>query len=307
MIAAINQETTNWMAVKLMSSVYQASLLEFLQNRWLNCLAYLEVDPESKIAHKWLNAVVARYDHHDRIFHDLDRLHDQLQDLQVVAECENATRLTTASLTFAMFFQYYEYVPGHTYQVAMCNADTAMLAAKDIGISVGPSDFIYACLVNSWDKPCHSYNQSIFHDAELSILGEQPDRYDQYVQYLYLECCDWADERWYEARNKWLERMLRRAEKNELYGTLTCRSAINDTAKANMERELARNIRRLDSISAFTEADTTPTALTDPYYDAHEFSDGMKIGEHIYINGVLHMWDGEELVVKETESDGVPF
>lgn len=294
-------------------TVYDASTHEYLRHRWLNCLSYLEVDSESKIAHKWFNAIINRYDHHDRLFHDTVRLYDQLMDLSIITDCEKVTKLMAASLSFAMFFQFYEYTPGHAPQVSTCNSEIAGMACYQLGVGIGSTAFIQSCLLGSWDHEVTSYNTALFHDAELSLLGEPPTKYMQYTNDLFLECCDWDDTKWYTARQRWLNRMLAQASTGRLYYTETCRRSLETTAISNMQKEFAVNQRRLDTLAAYDEVfeDAPSAALTDPYWGEpdrpEDYTQGLKIGEHVAIDGVLHIWDGVELVVKEDEFEETPF
>ena len=289
-------------------TVYDASTHEYLRHRWLNCLSYLEVDSESKIAHKWFNAIINRYDHHDRLFHDTVRLYDQLMDLSIITDCEKVTKLMAASLSFAMFFQFYEYTPGHAPQVSTCNSEIAGMACYQLGVGIGSTAFIQSCLLGSWDHEVTSYNTALFHDAELSLLGEAPPKYMQYTNDLFLECCDWDDTKWYTARQKWLSRMLTLAAEGRLYYTDTCRRSLETTAISNMRKEFSVNQRRLNTLAAYDDVfeDHPNPELTNPYYE-HDYTTGMKLGEHITINGQLHVWDGVELVLKENEFEETPF
>lgn len=73
-------------------------------------------------------------------------------------------------------------------------------------------------------------------DADLEVLGRTPQEYDRYVELVRADFSHVTDEQWRRGRARVLEHLL---AAGHLYATRTGRARWEDTARANLSRELA--------------------------------------------------------------------
>ncbi|MGE4313676.1 MAG: hypothetical protein AB7E85_05325 [Pseudobdellovibrionaceae bacterium] len=88
-------------------------------------------------------------------------------------------------------------------------------------------------------NPKANMAQAYFLDADMAIMGASPDRYTRYRKQVREDYARYSDEAYRAGRYNFLLKMLKLADKNELFLTPQFQEDFGAQAKANIEAEMA--------------------------------------------------------------------
>ena len=142
-----------------------------------------------------------------------------------------------AEIELALWFHDAYYDPTRSDN-ELRSADWARASVLDAGIAVDVADRVHALIMATCDhQPCNDSDTQWLLDIDLSILGAEPARFDESDAQIREEYAHVPDGEFRQGRRRILSGFLARPR---LYGTDYFHAALEDRARANLRRSLAR-------------------------------------------------------------------
>ncbi|QBI21918.1 hypothetical protein ER308_05155 [Egibacter rhizosphaerae] len=203
-----------------------------LQARWAQVADRLGATPDG--ADDILRAVVARYGEPHRRYHTLEHVAEVLEGIDRLIE---AGEPAEDPLAVELAVWFHDAVHDAT---ADDNEERSAALAVELlsgaGLASERVDRVADLVMATKSHLPSSPDAALLVDADLAILGADPERYDRYAADVRAEYAHVDDARWAEGRRDVLTRFL---ERPLLYHTGTMRRERGAMAIANLQREIA--------------------------------------------------------------------
>lgn len=194
---------------------------QYLSHRWFKLMERLEVSPTQTI----FDDLIQRYNEPQRAYHNLKHIEALLKLLPQEPELE-----------LAAWFHDTIYDPRQSDN----EEQSALLAGQQLG-SVGVDQTliarVYHLILATKTHQATDASMALFVDADLSILGAEPQAYDAYAQAIRKEYAWVAEADYRMGRSKVLQSFLNRQRifQTDMFERL------EDRSRENLQREL-RNL-----------------------------------------------------------------
>jgi predicted metal-dependent HD superfamily phosphohydrolase len=231
----------NWIGIRQMDWIDE--LNQKWQGTWKlrSNSAIGESDPNKQEIDRIFQSIVIAYTQPDRHYHNLQHIHHVLTTLDRFAH-----RLQDPmSVTLAAWFHDVIYDSRSTDNETK-SAKLAGELLQDIGISIETIDRVQQLILatKGHQAEIDDNDLCIFLDADLAILGVNPERYQIYARSIRREYSWVSDELYREGRKQVLESFLQR---QRLYHTDSLFDELESRARLNIQTEI-----RLPTASAAT-------------------------------------------------------
>jgi predicted metal-dependent HD superfamily phosphohydrolase len=205
---------------------------EWLQDNWFYIFAALPVAVER--AQSLLQELLARYAEPHRHYHNLEHLHQVLATavaLQPLADDFTAVQL-------AAWFHDAVYDPRAADNEAR-SAAYAVASLRALGLPPAQVTAVERLILATRSHLAEpgDHDAHVLLDADLAILGSDPEQYDAYTRVIRREY-EWVPEVQYRhGRRQVLERFVAR---ESIYHTTPMMTVYEQAARSNLQRELTR-------------------------------------------------------------------
>ncbi len=205
--------------------------LNNLRDRWRATLASLGAEPEASQAA--FADVVACYRQPWRRYHTLEHLNTMFEQLALIG----GAAANSAAVALAVWMHDVVY-DTHRADNEAASAAYARRVLASLGVDATTIAAVQGLVLATAGHDAQEGDElaDAFLDADLSVLGASPERYDSYSRAIREEYA-WVGEAEYRAgRGDVLRRLLGRPC---LYRTVLCRASLETNARLNIARELA--------------------------------------------------------------------
>jgi pantetheine-phosphate adenylyltransferase len=222
---------------------YEAWIRDWLRREWETLWRYSALDAAAAAnANRWFDYLTGPngYGSEARHYHNLDHLVHGLTEIRVWGANTGAPQRDVEVVKKAFWFHDAVYVHG-PQEVSNEEASARLWLAS--GLATDEAEDV-AALIRVTD---HFQAPAILHclkdvmlGADLAILGQEDEVYDAYARQIRQEYAHVPETLYSGQRAKALEHLRAKAEANALYADAWFAAQYNDSATANLEREIAR-------------------------------------------------------------------
>lgn len=203
-----------------------------LEQRWAELAAPLGAPPAAVAGAR--DELDGRYAEPHRHYHTLAHIRhvlDTLDELDAAGEpCEDP-----AAVRWAAWYHdaVYELAAGNN---EAASAELAMDTLTRLGVPEARCNHVGELILATADHQAHSADARLLVDADLAILGAQPEDYQRYVGQIRAEYAALSPQQWRTGRGAFLDGMLARPS---LYHTRTLLARAEAAARRNLHDERA--------------------------------------------------------------------
>jgi predicted metal-dependent HD superfamily phosphohydrolase len=189
-------------------------------------------DPNEREIDRVFQLLVIAYNQPDRHYHNLQHIHHVLTTIERFAD----QLQEPMSVRIAAWFHDLVYDSRSTDNEIQ-SAQLAGELLQDIGVSIKTIDRIQQLILATKGHQAEIDDKDlcIFLDADLAILGTNPERYQIYARSIRREYSWVSDELYREERNRVLESFLQR---QRLYHTNSLFDELESRARLNIQTEI---------------------------------------------------------------------
>jgi predicted metal-dependent HD superfamily phosphohydrolase len=211
-----------------------------LARKWQQCWTDLSIDPLSKSLQKQqkidrvFQILVTAYSKPDRHYHNLDHIHHLLT---ILARFDRGKLRDPMAIFLAIWFHDFVYDP-QAQDNEIQSAQAARELLTNLGVSIDLILHVEQLILATQGHQVNpeDFDRSVFLDADLAILGADPDSYQVYARSIRREY-SWVSDSAYQAgRIQVLETFLQR---DRLYYTDLLFTELELQARLNMEGEIS--------------------------------------------------------------------
>lgn len=220
---------------------------DFIRDRWMRLTQNLQIGSDEHRSAYLHSVIIPRYTEQHRYYHTLEHISYMLRQLDLVPD---DLAIDRNSIELAIFFHDIVYnVSASGQHGDNERASAEMFAQFCRGVSPALSDTMISrverCILQTMDHlQCterDDLDMLLFLDLDLSILGDEWDRYNLYAMQVQREYSSIFDDRQFRAgRLRFLESMKRVPT---LYFTSHGERLWEDRARDNMQREETELLR----------------------------------------------------------------
>ncbi len=208
------------------------SNLQELNRQWQKCWTDRSIFKQQEIDQIW-QLIITAYTEPSRHYHNLNHIHHVLNIVE--GFCDRLQNPT--AVLFAVWFHDFVYEP----QASDNEIQSAKFAAQvltDMSQSIELVDRVQQLILATQGHQIDpdDFDLCVFLDADLAILGADPDQYQTYYRSIRREYSWVSDAAYQVGRIKVLESFLQR---DRLYYTDTFFNELDSIARLNMQQEIA--------------------------------------------------------------------
>ncbi|WP_265444617.1 HD domain-containing protein [Flexivirga meconopsidis] len=207
---------------------------------WLEDVKAVAPEADPTFAASVGDGLVARWSQPHRRYHTLQHLTEMFAAFEQLAGPAGLDARERAVIRIGAWLHDAVYdvqaPPGDTER-ASAALGREMLSA--LGVPGADIDEVEALILMTIDHGDTAATPAggVFHDADLWILAAPADRFDEYCEQVRQEYAEVPEDRYSQARSRILGDLV---DRENVYRTVTARTAWTERARANVRREIAR-------------------------------------------------------------------
>jgi pantetheine-phosphate adenylyltransferase len=222
---------------------YEAWIRDWLRREWETLWRYPALDATAIAkANDWFDRLTGPdgYGSESRHYHNLDHLVHGLTEIRVWGANTGAPQCDVDVVKKAFWFHDAVYVHG-PQEVSNEEASARLWLASGLETEEANDAAALIRVTDHFQAPAIAHRlKEVMLGADLAILGQEDEVYDSYARQIRQEYAHVPEALYIEQRAKALEHLRAKAEANALYADAWFAAQYNDSAKANLEREMAR-------------------------------------------------------------------
>jgi predicted metal-dependent HD superfamily phosphohydrolase len=178
--------------------------------------------------------LISLYSSPHRHYHNLDHLVDVVQRCEELISTEDC--VAPEEIIIAALFHDAIYDPDNGSDCVSQSAELAYVVALGGGINYTAANRINALVISTDTHEPKTIDQRILCDADLAILGQEEEKYNNYSRKIKLEYPNIRDDIFRDTRAHVLKEFL---NKKHIFHTKTYREKYEDQARDNISREVS--------------------------------------------------------------------